>query len=78
MKKDKDGKAIMNYYFAAKIKIDDNWKKLFVRPREKSGHKNKFYVHEIYTEDEIKKSETKTALRVQTSFSAMLPTFIEI
>ena len=52
---DKDGKPIVNYYFAGKVNIDDVEKIVFVRTRKSEGRANRFYVHEIFTEDEIAK-----------------------
>ncbi len=52
---DKDGKTIENYYFAAKVKIGDADKIVFIRSRKAEGMPNRFYVHEVFTEDEIKK-----------------------
>lgn len=53
---DKDGNRLDNYYFAAKFEIDREEKILFVRTRQAYGDSNRFYVHEIYTESEIKKA----------------------
>ena len=50
---DKDGKPIINYYFAGKVKIGDNDKIVFVRTRKNAGRANRFYVHEVFTEEEI-------------------------
>ena len=52
---DKDGKPIENHYFVAKVKIGNADKIVFVRTRQAQGRKNRFYVHEVFTEDEIKK-----------------------
>jgi hypothetical protein len=53
---DLDGKNINNYYFAAPVKIDDNRKIVFVRARKRAAGANRFYVHDVYTEEDIKKS----------------------
>lgn len=55
-KKDKDGKPIDNHYFVARVKIGDENKIVFVRVRKAAGTPNRFYVHEVYTDDDIKKS----------------------
>lgn len=52
--KDFDGKPIDNHYFAGKIKYGNDEKIIFCRVRENKGEKNRFYVHEVFTEDEIK------------------------
>ena len=52
---DKDGKPIVNYYFAGKVNIGDVEKIVFVRTRKSEGRANRFYVHEVFTEDEIAK-----------------------
>ena len=51
---DKDGKPIVNYYFAAPVEIGGERKLVFVRSRKASGTPNRFYVHEVFTEDEIR------------------------
>ena len=53
--KDVDGKPIDNHYFAGKIKYGDERQIVFCRVRENKGDENRFYVHEVFTEDEIKK-----------------------
>ena len=53
---DKDGKPIDNFYFAAKVRIGAEDKIVFVRTRMPKGSDNRFYVHEVFTEDEIKKA----------------------
>ncbi len=52
---DKDGKPIVNHYFAGKVNIGDNTKIVFVRTKKSEGRENRFYVHEVFTEDEITK-----------------------
>lgn len=51
------GADIKNYYFTGKIKLDGNEKFVFCRIREsESGQTGKrFYLHSVYTEDDIKK-----------------------
>ena len=49
-------KNIDNHYFAAKIKYGNDEKIVFCRVRENHGDKSRFYVHEVFTEDEIKKA----------------------
>ncbi len=56
--KDYDGKPIDNHYFAGKIKYGDEEKIVFCRVRENAGDVNRFYVHEVFTEDELKKEAT--------------------
>ena len=56
--KDFDGKPIDNHYFAGKIKYGDERQIVFCRVRENTGDENRFYVHEVFTEDEIKKEAT--------------------
>ena len=53
---DKDGKPIDNYYFAGKVQIGESEKIVFVRAREAKGMPNRFYVHEVFTQEEIEKS----------------------
>lgn len=53
--RDFEGKNISNHYFAAKIKYGEDEKIVFCRVRETDGSEERFYVHEIFTEDEIKK-----------------------
>jgi hypothetical protein len=55
--KDRNGAEIENYYFAAPVEIDGNRHIVFIRVRENEGRSKKFYVHEVFTEEEIKKSE---------------------
>lgn len=57
--KDFDGKPIDNHYFAGKINYGGEEKIVFCRVRENQGDNNRFYVHEVFTEDEIKKETTK-------------------
>lgn len=54
--KDMNGKPIDNHYFAGKIKYGSEEKIIFCRVRENSGSESRFYVHEVFTEDEIKKA----------------------
>jgi hypothetical protein len=53
---DIDGGNTVNHYFAAPVKIDGNPKYVFIRVKEKSSGKS-FYVHEVFAEEEIKKSD---------------------
>ena len=68
-KQDFRGINIQNYYFAALVVIDGNRKIVFVRVRKKGIGKLRFYIHDIYTLNEIKKSgaskTTGTAQNVQ-------------
>lgn len=51
---DKDGKPIENHYFAASVKIGNANTIVLVRTRKTEGKPNRFYVHEVFTEEEIK------------------------
>lgn len=53
--RDFNGKNISNHYFAGKIKYGNDEKIVFCRVRETDGLKGRFYVHEVFTEDEVKK-----------------------
>ena len=53
--RDFEGKNISNHYFAAKINYGNEEKIVFCRVRETDGSEERFYVHEVFTEDEIKK-----------------------
>ncbi len=53
---DKDGKPIENHYFAGRVRIGENEKIVFVRTRQAKGTPNRFYVHEVFTQEEIEKS----------------------
>jgi hypothetical protein len=59
---DLDGKAFENYYFAAPVEIDGERKVVFVRAREGTGSDAQLYVHEVFTEDEIKKADELAAV----------------
>ena len=56
--KDADGKRINNHYFAAPVKIDDENKIVFIRVREAAGDKSRFYIHDVFTIDEIERENT--------------------
>ena len=62
---DSDGATIKNHYFAAKVNFPSGDKIVFCRVHEAEGDDtNRFYVHEVFTEDEIKKEssfQTSTA-----------------
>lgn len=50
-------RPINNNYFVAKVKIGDAEKIVFVRTRLAAGtSKNRFYVHEVFTQEEIEKA----------------------
>ncbi len=51
-----------NHYFAGKVKHRGDGHILFIRVRQKGEGSRKFYVHEVFTEDEVRKSEELTAL----------------
>lgn len=55
---DKDGKSIDNYYFAGRVRIGGEEKIVFARVLQHQGRDiKKFYVHEVFTEEEIEKSK---------------------
>jgi len=62
---DLEGKPIKNYYFAAPVEIDGARKVVFVRAREVENNPTSLYVHEVFTEDEIEKSDELNALLSQ-------------
>ena len=53
--KDFNGENIDNHYFAGKVQYGDEDKIIFCRVRETAGDTNRFYVHEVFTDEEIKK-----------------------
>ncbi|MDR0731047.1 MAG: hypothetical protein LBF63_05205, partial [Treponema sp.] len=46
--------GIKNYYFAAPVNLDNERKIVFIRVRETPGNNKRFYVHEVFTEDEVR------------------------
>ncbi len=54
--KDIHGRDIDNHYFAGKVKLGDEEHFLFIRARQKEKNSKRFYVHEVFTEEEVKKS----------------------
>lgn len=60
---DLEGNDINNHYFAGKIKIDGKEKYVFCRIRESVRSKagKRFYLHSVYTEDDIKKGALNKA-----------------
>lgn len=56
---DFDGNPIANHYFAGKIQYGDEEKIVFCRVRENKRDKERFYVHEVFTDEEIKKEAPK-------------------
>lgn len=60
---DLDGNDIDNHYFAGKIKLDGKEKFVFCRIRESVRSKGgkRFYLHSVYTEDDIKKGALNKA-----------------
>ncbi|MDR1951991.1 MAG: hypothetical protein LBQ37_00560 [Elusimicrobiota bacterium] len=52
---DTKDKGLKNFYFAAPVKIDGQPNVVFVRIRQMDGDKKRFYVHEVYTQEEIEK-----------------------
>ena len=61
---EENNKDIDNHYFAGKIKYGDDEKIVFCRVREADGDTERFYVHEVFTEDEIKKGVRSTVTDV--------------
>ena len=55
--KDYNGATINNHYFAGKVDLDGDVKIVFCRVREAEGDSKgkRFYVHEVFTENETKK-----------------------
>lgn len=53
--RDFEGKNISNHYFAGKIEYGNDEKIIFCRVRATDGLNGRFYVHEVFVEDEIKK-----------------------
>ena len=53
---DFSGESIDNHYFAAPVEIDGERKILFIRVVEPLGKPSSLHVHEVFTEDEIKRS----------------------
>ena len=62
--KDADGKRINNHYFAAPVKIDEETKIVFIRVRETAGDKSRFYIHDVFTSDEIEKVNSYSGIPV--------------
>lgn len=48
------GATMRNHFFAGRVGFPDGEKIVFCRVREAIGSKGHFYVHEVFTEDEIK------------------------
>jgi hypothetical protein len=62
------GATIENYYWAAPVNINGDKKIVFIRTRKADGDpRNKLYVHEVFTEDEIKNSKAIKPQGVLTS-----------
>lgn len=57
MEADYDGKPIDNYYFAGRVDFDGEERIVFCRVRQATRGESikRFYVHEVFTEEEIKK-----------------------
>ena len=51
--RDFSGKPINNFYFAGLVNFEGDKKIVFVRTRQAEGRNNRFYVHEVFTEDDI-------------------------
>ncbi len=54
--RDINGRDIDNHYFAGKVQLGGEEHFVFVRARQKEKNSKRFYVHEVFTEEEIKKS----------------------
>ena len=54
--KDLDGKKQNNYYFAAPITIDGKKQTLFIRVKHVAGRNKLFYIHDVFTDEEIKEA----------------------
>ena len=53
--KDFGGKSLKNHYFAGRVSFPDGEKIVFCRVHEsETGGNKRFYVHEVFTEEEIK------------------------
>ena len=66
---------IDNHYFAGKIRYGDKEKIIFCRVKNAAGDKNRFYVHEVFTEDEIKKEASNTVADVDPSLLTGTPLY---
>lgn len=67
--KDLDGEGdLNNHYFAGKVKIDGKEKYLFCRVKESIDQDRKrFYVHSVFSEDDIKNRESSSKAGVDLS-----------
>ena len=61
---DFNGKNINNHYFSGRIKYGEEEKIVFCRVREAAGDTNRFYVHEVFTDEEIKKEADNAVTNV--------------
>lgn len=59
------GKDEQNYYFVSRIQQECKDKLVFFRIKEKSNRGKSFYVHDIYTEDQIKNQRSSNQVRSQ-------------
>lgn len=57
------GKTNENHYFAGKIKYGNDEKIVFCRVKDSAGGNSCFYVHEVFTEDEIKSDLPRLGVR---------------
>ena len=55
-----------DHYFATKVRIGNDDKILFIRVLEPEGIRRSLYVHEIYTDDELKKNGDRLVPGMQT------------
>lgn len=66
---------IDNHYFAGKIKYGNEEKIIFCRVRAAAGDTERFYVHEVFTEDELKKGATNAVADVDPSLLTGTPLY---
>lgn len=57
------GETNENHYFAGKIKYGNDEKIVFCRVKDSAGGNSCFYVHEVFTEDEIKSDLPRLGVR---------------
>ena len=50
---DINGATVNNHYFAGKVKIGDEEKIVFCRVKAPEGTEKRFYVHEVFSEEQI-------------------------
>ena len=74
------GKPLKNHYFAGRVQFPNGSKIVFCRVREsKTGGEKHFYVHEIFTDDVIKKGDSfKTGLSKNGEDPGGIPFYLSI